>query len=355
MSDLLVNLVRCYSPSQHERPAVEYLVDWLNAHGVSAHVDDAGNAVGVREAVAQAGEAPRTLLLLGHIDTVPGEIPVRVEDGVLYGRGSVDAKGSLCAFAEALAGAVIPAGWRVMVVGAVEEEIDTSKGAHFIRDRLAPDWCIIGEPSGATRVTRGYKGHLLIDFSLAVPVVHTSCPEPSAGAQGVIFWLDVQAWCDEQNRGAGRDFDRVFPQLRAINTTSDGFRDTVRLTVGFRLPPRLAPDDIINAARAFGPPEADLTGYSAADAYLGEKNTPLVRGLLTAIRSLGTRAEPVRPGFVLKGGTSDMNVVGAAWSCPMAAYGPGDSRLDHTPDEHLPLDEYARAVAVLRHVIEHLA
>ena len=34
-------------------------------------------------------------MLLGHQDTVPGRIPVRMEDGRLFGRGAVDAKGCL--------------------------------------------------------------------------------------------------------------------------------------------------------------------------------------------------------------------------------------------------------------------
>ena len=71
---------------------------------------------------------------------------------------------------------------------------------------------------------------------------------------------------------------------------------------------------------------------------------------LAAIRAQGSR-----PNFVLKGGTSDMNVVGAQWTCPIIAYGPGDSALDHTPDERIRLDEYAAAVATLRRLIETLA
>ena len=98
-SPLLIELVRRYSPSEREAAAVRYLVDWLGAHGVDAREDEVGNAVGARG----PEDAPHTLLLLGHIDTVPGEIPVRVENGALYGRGTVDAKGSLCAFAEATA------------------------------------------------------------------------------------------------------------------------------------------------------------------------------------------------------------------------------------------------------------
>ena len=345
LSDLLLNLVNQYSPSRFEATAVRCLVDWMSAHDFAAHVDAAGNAVGMRG----PDDAPHTLILLGHIDTVPGEIPVRVKDGILYGRGSVDAKGSLCAFAEATAQATIPDDWRVMVVGAVEEEIDTSIGALHIRDMVTPDLCVIGEPSGANRITLGYKGHLMIDYALLRPVVHTSRPEPSVGALGSAFWQQVLMWCDAYNADIERNFDRVFPQLRAINTETDGFTDTVRLTIGFRLPPSLTPDDVAESVRAFAESDAAIRAYSTAQAYLGGKNNALVRGMLRAIR-----AEGERPGFVLKGGTSDMNIVGAVWQCPIIAYGPGDSALDHTPNEHLPLDEYACAVAVLTHLIEHI-
>ncbi len=47
-----------------------------------------------------------------------------------------------------------------------------------------------------------------------------------------------------------------------------------------------------------------------------------------------------------------MNVVGPAWNVPIVAYGPGDSRLDHTPEEHIRLDEFLRAIRVLRRVLE---
>jgi LysW-gamma-L-lysine carboxypeptidase len=343
--ELLIDLVRCYSPSEQEGPAVAYLVEWMQGHSFQAEIDAAGNAIGWRG----PDDAPHTLLLLGHIDTVPGEIPVRVEDGRLYGRGSVDAKGSLCAFAEAVAQAALPPDLRVIVAGAVEEEIATSRGAHYIRDRYAPDLCIIGEPSGAGRVTLGYKGRLLVDYALERPMVHSSRPEPSVGALGAAFWQAVLAWADQQNAGAGRAFEQIIPRLNGINTTSDGFREALAMTVGFRLPPRLTPDDVLDAISEFAAPDAALHGYSQVPAYQAEKNNALVRGMLAAIRAQGAQ-----PGFVLKGGTSDMNTVGERWSCPIIAYGPGDSDLDHTPHEHLELAEYAQSVATLRHLIEHL-
>jgi LysW-gamma-L-lysine carboxypeptidase len=272
-----------------------------------------------------------------------------VEDGWLYGRGSVDAKGPLCAFAEAVAQAAIPPGWRVVVVGAVEEEAASSKGAYYVRERFTPDACIIGEPSAADRVTLGYKGRLLVDYALTRPMAHTSRPEPSVGALGAAFWQAILDWAARANAGLDRQFDQVLPSLRAINTRSDHFSETVEMTVGLRLPPRLAPEEVFTALSALAEPDGTLHAHGAERAYLGDKNNPLARAMLAAIRAQGSR-----PNFVLKGGTSDMNVVGARWTCPIVAYGPGDSSLDHTPGERINLDEYATAIATLRHLIAGL-
>ena len=72
--ETLLSLVKIYSPSGNEQAAVEALVSRMQIlHFTHAFADKAGNAVGVM------GDGPRQVVLLGHIDTVPGEIPVRVE------------------------------------------------------------------------------------------------------------------------------------------------------------------------------------------------------------------------------------------------------------------------------------
>lgn len=69
--ETLIGLVSQYSPSGQERSAVEWLVARMKALGFDdAFIDDAGNAVGVM------GKGTRQVVLLGHIDTVPGEIKV---------------------------------------------------------------------------------------------------------------------------------------------------------------------------------------------------------------------------------------------------------------------------------------
>ena len=49
------------------------------------------------------------------------------------------------------------------------------------------------------------------------------------------------------------------------------------------------------------------------------------------------------------------DVVAPVWRCPIAAYGPGDSALDHTPEERLGLDEFLVSVRVLAEAIPALA
>jgi LysW-gamma-L-lysine carboxypeptidase len=87
--------------------------------------------------------------------------------------------------------------------------------------------------------------------------------------------------------------------------------------------------------------EVERVGF-ALPAFQCEKNTPLVRALLTGIRAAGGA-----PSFVYKTGTADLNVVGPIWQCPAVVYGPGDSALDHTPNEHISLEEYEKAVSSL--------
>ena len=120
------------------------------------------------------------------------------------------------------------------------------------------------------------------------------------------------------------------------------------MMLGFRLPLNIGPEALAAELRSLAQ-GIDLRFEGAESAFRGDKNNALVRAFLGAIRSQGQQ-----PGFVLKTGTSDMNVVGPIWQCPIVAYGPGDSSLDHTPHEHVELDEWLGGVAVLADALHRL-
>ena len=339
--DLLQGLVQVYSPSTRERAASEYLVAQMSALGLRTFVDDAGNAVGI------LGEGKRDIVLLGHIDTFHGFIEPRVEDGQLYGRGSVDAKGCLATFVSACHKVGAREGVRFIVIGAVEEECATSKGARFAVTQYQPEFCIIGEPSGWDRITLGYKGRVLVDYELSKPMTHTASKERAATEDAVEFWNRIAAYANEYNRDK-RVPDQLDPSLRSLNSSDDGFADRVVMRIGLRVPTGLTIQGVEQTVAEFAN-GASLTFSSEEPPFRADKSNPLVRAFLGAIRDEGGK-----PAFVLKTGTADMNIAGPAWGCPIVAYGPGDSALDHTPNEHLDLTEYARAIDVLARVLSVL-
>ncbi len=365
MTETLISLVSQYSPSGQERGAVEWLVRQMKTIGFAdAFIDKAGNSVGV------LGSGPKQVVLLGHIDTVPGEIPVRVvpsagldtaaqnavypstgsghrsTSDILYGRGSVDAKGPLACFTDAVARVGAVDGWQLVVIGAVDEERD-SEGARFLVDQYRPDFLIVGEPNRWDRVALGYKGSAWADVIIRRGQAHTASGEQTAAEAAVDAWLAIRAFAEIFNADKNRAFDKILPTLRNIEAGQDRFEQWARLSVGVRLPVEMDPGQwylgLENTLKVFETFRVSIerVGYPIP-AWRCEKNTPLVRALLSGIRSQGGT-----PSFVYKTGTADLNIVAPIWHCPAAVYGPGDSALDHTPNEHISLDEYARSVGAL--------
>jgi LysW-gamma-L-lysine carboxypeptidase len=338
---LLRKLVEIPSHSDHERPAVEELCRQMDARGFRTEIDAAGNAIG------RIGSGARHVVLLGHIDTVPGHIPVRIDDGVLWGRGAVDAKGPLCTFVAAAAAAAPELSATVTIVGAVGEERLGSPGANQVATWDAPDYCIIGEPSGWDAVCLGYRGTLGFHYHLTQPSRHTAGPGESAGEQAIAFWNALVSELERMNEGAGAatTYTTITPALREMRAGGNGLVDEAVLSIGLRLPPGVDTDRLQARLRELAAP-ATIEVNGVQDGIRSPKQTPLVPPFLREIRAAGGA-----PRFTLKLGTSDMTVVGPVWKCPIVAYGPGDAALDHTPEERIDLDEYGRAIRVLRNVL----
>jgi LysW-gamma-L-lysine carboxypeptidase len=339
--ELLEEMVSIPSQSTQERELGQWLVTRLRGMGFAAKRDEVGNVV------AFWGSGPREVLLLGHMDTVPGFIPVRREGQRLFGRGSVDAKGPLAAAITAVARQPAGTACRFTIIGAVEEE-GSSRGARHLVNRKAPDQLVILEPSGWDAVTLGYKGSLKLRYRLSQPMGHGAGPNESAADRAIAFVRRVQDHAASQGDGLGT-FERLDARILRFHADHDGFKDTAAMTVGFRLPPNF---DVPSFQQELGKwaEGAELRFEYADAAVRAEKNTPVVRAFLKGIRDTGGA-----PRFKMKTGTSDMNILAPVWGCPTLAYGPGDSKLDHTPDEAMDLEDFARGVNVLTAALSDLA
>jgi LysW-gamma-L-lysine carboxypeptidase len=269
----------------------------------------------------------------------------------------VDAKGPLACFVDAVAQIGAPDGWQFVVIGAVDEERD-SLGARFVTDKYKPEFAIIGEPNNWDRIALGYKGSAWASVTVKREQSHSASGEQTAAEAAIEAWLAVKSYTDGFNADKKRAFGMLLPTLRGIESGEDEFEQWARLNIGCRLPVEVNPDMWyeklqetlkVFAKRLRSETEGGETfrvliervGYPIP-AWECEKNSPLVRAFLNGIRSQGGT-----PRFVYKTGTADLNVVAPVWKCPAVVYGPGDSALDHTPNEHLSLEEYQKAIQVL--------
>ena len=351
--ELLIKLVGIPSVSGEERACAEQLVTFFDDHDREAWIDGVGNV-----------RAPKddAVLLTSHIDTVPGDIPVRVESvpaaearfggtrateddpvEVLRGRGSVDAKGSLAAMA------VVAVRTGASFLGVTGEEVDSRGSRHVVEDRDdGPDIVINGEPSGWEGITLGYRGLLAGTYVATSESGHSSRPDNNAIQDALHWWQDVEAefahdeWVPV--------FERVTCKPVGIDggISSDGLSVEATMDVQLRVPPEYTTDEIREIADGYLA-NGTVNWHDRVEPVMMSSRTPVARAFRSAVRSEGGE-----PRLLRKTGTSDMNVFAQYWDCPMVTYGPGDSDLDHAPSEHLPLPEYDASVRVLDRATERL-
>lgn len=324
--ELLVDLVSIPSPSGAVEDCAAHLVSFFDAHGRDVWRDETGNV---------RAPADDSVLLTSHIDTVPGDIPVRVEGDELWGRGSVDAKGSLAAMA------VVAVNTGASFVGVVGEEVDSSGALHLVQERESPAAVVNGEPSGWDGITLGYRGLLGGTYVSTSESGHTSRPDPNAIQHAMQWWDRVE---DTFSSDAWDSvFERVTPKPIRMDagTVEDGLSVEAVMDVQLRVPP----DRTTDAVRELADGEltqGTVTWWDEVPPVMESPRTPVARAFRGAIRAAdGT------PRLLRKTGTSDMNVFADAWDVPIVTYGPGDSSLDHAPDERIALDEFDRGVEVL--------
>ncbi|MCF7846424.1 MAG: M20/M25/M40 family metallo-hydrolase, partial [Candidatus Peribacteraceae bacterium] len=206
--DFLQQIVSIYSPSGREDEVANFIAATAKKLGFAkAEVDHFNNVIleiGEGKTLRQAqDDKVKTILLLGHIDTVKPFLPVKNKGGKLYGRGSVDAKGPFTTFVfAALAAAKKLKNTRIIVAGACQEE-EHGVGARVLADRFENlDAIIVGEPSSADGITLGYKGTFTMEFFKRKTTAHSANDsEQNAIEEAIEFTQKIKKFCEDYNSG----------------------------------------------------------------------------------------------------------------------------------------------------------
>ena len=319
----------------------------------------------------------RRIVLSGHLDVVPPGDPAtwtadpwggEIRDGRLYGRGACDMKGGVAAILGAVR-ALVASGDAArlggeVVVALVPGEEDGGQGTlAAIRAGATGDLAIITEPSNLDIVV-AHAG--AITFRLTVPgrAAHASQRREGVSALDNLYVLLNALEADETARNAAETDPLMtvlgLPYPTIVGKVAGGeWASTVldRVVAEGRYGVRLGQSpadagadlrraiDAANAADPFlrdRPATLEIVGGQFGSGRVPSDH-PLPVGLADAAEGETGR----RPALLGEPYGADMRLFINEGGTPCVIYGPGDVRIAHSADEHVPLAEVEECAQVL--------
>jgi acetylornithine deacetylase len=319
----------------------------------------------------------RRVILSGHVDVVPpGDLGTwtddpwsgEIRDGRLYGRGACDMKGGVAAILGAVQ-ALVASGAAArldgeLVVALVPGEEDGGQGTlAAIRAGVTGDMAIITEPSNL-HIVVAHAG--AITFRLTVPgrAAHASQRREGVSALDNLYVVLRALEADEAARNAAETDPLMtvlglpYPTIVGIveggewaSTVLDRVVAHGRYGVRLGQSPADAAADLRAAIEAANAGDPFLRGHPATVEIVGGQfgsgrvppDHPLPLGLARAVEGVSGR----RPQLLGEPYGADMRLFINEGDTPCVIFGPGDVKVAHSADEHVPLDEVETCARVL--------
>ncbi len=352
-------LIRCESVTPHEAGALTLLQNILEPVGFTCHrmVFSEPGTPDVDNLYARLGTGRPHLCFAGHTDVVPVGDESRwtvppfsgdVRDGKLYGRGAVDMKGCVAAFAAAALRHItkhngLPRGSLSFLITGDEEGPSingTIKVLHWLKARdEVLDACLVGEPSNpkalGDEIRIGRRGSLNADLTVHGKQGHSAYPQLADNPVPKLARLIDRLSTATIDAGTA-NFQPSNLQVTVIsvpNTASNIIPGKARATLNVRYNdgwtrPKIEAWVRETAAKAADELDAafELEFSGTGDVFL-TKPGPLVATLREAVKSVTGRT----PALTTGGGTSDARFIKD--HCPVVEFGLVNATI-HQVDEH---------------------
>ncbi|MBX5443041.1 MAG: succinyl-diaminopimelate desuccinylase [Solirubrobacteraceae bacterium] len=341
-----LELVDIRSESRGEAELAAHVLGVLRDAGVPAR--DAGDTCVLAGTTAR-GDRP-LVLLAGHLDTVPaqGNLPGRVEDGVVHGLGAADMKGAVAVMVElAIALAGRPTALDVGFVWFGREELPVSEGALTPLLAREPglrtaDLAIVMEPT-ANAIQLGCLGNLNATWTFHGRAGHSARPWLAdnaihRAAEGIGALARVP-WTVHEVGGL------EYREVVSVTTISGGIAQNVVpgeavAHVNYRYPPGLAPDAAEARLRGWCEPYGTVEIVGHAPSGPVPEGNPLVDALAAAGAGPVEAKQAWTP--VAEFGLAGVDAVN---------FGPGDPAFAHRADEQVEVGALVTAHEVLERLL----
>ncbi len=367
----LADLVRTQSFSSKERAVIAVIEGEMKRIGFDEiRIDGLGNVIG------RIGSGARVIAFDGHVDTVlPGDraqwrldpFDSRIEDGKVWGRGSVDQKGGVAAMIHA--GRIIKElglneQFTIYFTGTVmEEDCDGLCWQYILNeDGIRPELVVITEPTNLN-LYRGHRGRMEIRVEVKGRSCHGSAPERGDNAVYKIarIALEIEK-LNERLRGnpfLGKgtvtisEVKSSSPSLCAVADLAEIHLDR-RLTFGETKESAVA--EVSDAAARAGYPDAKVIVLDYAEsAYTGKvyptekyyptwvlgEDSPFLKSAVEAYSGVLGKPPLVDKWTFSTNGVATMGMNGI----PTLGLGPGNEVYAHAANEACPVEHLSAAVA----------
>lgn len=371
-ADLTARLIRCPSVTPEEGGALAVLQEVLEPAGFTCTRVDRG---GVANLYARWGTrgANKSFGFNGHTDVVPvgdtaawtqDPFGAAVVDGWMYGRGAVDMKSGVAAFAAAAVDFVreTPPDGAVILAITGDEEAEAVHGTVALLDWMAGQGermthCLVGEPtcpnSLGDMMKIGRRGSMTAFFAAQGVQGHSAYPHRAKNPMSALVRLLARLEAEPLDAGTAH-FDASTLAITTIdcgNPATNVIPAVGRATVNIRF----------NDAHSGASLSDWLTGHAAAvqaetGVQIGVRVTISGESFLTPpgeFSALVARAVQAQTGVVpemsTSGGTSDARFVKD--HCPVVEFGLV-GRTMHQVDERVPVAQIHALKAIYARVLQ---
>lgn len=350
--ELASELIRRRSVTPDDAGCQDLIAERLAAVGFHAERLDAD---GVSNILLTRGSGSPSLWFVGHTDVVPPgpedawnspPFEPQVRDGLLFGRGAADMKGSVAAMVIACEAWAAEAGDRQGQLGLLltsDEEGPAEHGirhvANVLRERgQHPDFCLVGEPSSTARLGDqlriGRRGSVHARLTVKGLQGHTAFPEhldnPVHRLAPFIADLANQHWDDGDD-----DFPPTHVQVSNIHAGTGAENVTpgaVELWFNFRNGPASPAMHLRSRVEALLD-RHDIRNFKLDWHVSGEPFRSRPGALREAVCAVIEEHLGVTPDCNTGGGTSDGRFM-APLGAEVVEFGPVNASI-HQVDEHV--------------------